>query len=437
MFRKEVNAQSPLRILERSTHGGLGPGKLGVVMARAGVGKTAFLVQIGLDEGLRGRDVLHIALGQSLDHAQSWYDGLFDDLARDAGLDDRETVRANLNRRRVIQAYPEVSVDAPRIEKAVELYRTHLELKPGVILVDGYDWSESDIVGRSADIGALKALARRLEAELWMSAQTHRSTTGPHPTRVPAPCAAYESIINVGLFLEPKGHLVSVRLLKDHDNAVVDNTHLELEPDTLQLVRHDQPVQPAELPPRAYTLLSGGAKGTECAFGEFAEEWGLTEINYSFAGRPTARNRGVVELQDEELKQGEVSSAYLETQLRRQFPRTPQFRKMLHTIWHQVATSGQVFVVGVILEDATVNGGTGWAAELAKHLGKPVHVFDQEKRRWFTWNQGRWADEAAPRISRTRFTGTGTRFLSDDGRAAIRSLFEFSFGQPGSRPGAT
>ena len=41
MYRKQVNEKSPLRILERSTHGGLGPGNLGVVMARAGVGKIA------------------------------------------------------------------------------------------------------------------------------------------------------------------------------------------------------------------------------------------------------------------------------------------------------------------------------------------------------------------------------------------------------------
>ena len=45
----QVNENSPLRILERCCQEGLGEGELGVVMARAGVGKTAFLVQIGLD----------------------------------------------------------------------------------------------------------------------------------------------------------------------------------------------------------------------------------------------------------------------------------------------------------------------------------------------------------------------------------------------------
>src|SRR5215813_14939012 len=105
MYAKDVNEHSPLRILERSIHGGLGKGNLGVVMARAGVGKTACLVQIGLDDLMRGRDVLHVALGQSLEHVQSWYDALFDDLAARTHLEDREGVRAQVTRRRIIKAY--------------------------------------------------------------------------------------------------------------------------------------------------------------------------------------------------------------------------------------------------------------------------------------------------------------------------------------------
>ena len=50
MYTKEINERSPLRVFERSIHGGLGKGNLGVVMSRAGVGKTAFL-----DRGGPGR----------------------------------------------------------------------------------------------------------------------------------------------------------------------------------------------------------------------------------------------------------------------------------------------------------------------------------------------------------------------------------------------
>jgi hypothetical protein len=74
------------------------------------------------------------------------------------------------------------------------------------------------------------------------------------------------------------------------------------------------------------------------------------------------------------------------------------------------------------------HGGTGWAVELARHWGKPVHLFDQERKRWYERD---WV-EAQPAITRERFAGAGTRSLSDDGRAAIRALFERSFGAPRS-----
>ncbi len=430
MFRKEVNAQSPLRILERSIHGGLGRGNLGVVMARAGVGKTAFLVQVGLDDLLRERDVLHIGIGQNLDHIQSWYDALFDDLARDTNLEDREQVKASVAKRRVIQAFTEREFSIEKVERAVALYGEHLEMKPSAILVDGYIWEDRPIVKVAADLGALRAMASRMNAELWLTAQTHRELVPHHPTKIPEPCAPFEELVDVAVYLEPHGHLVSVRLLKDHDNDKVAETHLELEPDTMQLVTDQAATNPTPLPPSAHTLLSGAANGAEAEFGAMAETWGLAEINFSFSGRTTARDRGVVELTEAELKQGEVNSAYIEAKLHRQFPNTPTFRKMLQTIWHQVVTSGQVFVIGLIQDDGTVRGGTGWAAELARHFGKPVHVFDQEKNAWFTWSEGKWIAEEAPTVQRSRFTGTGTRFLSDEGKLAIRKLFERSFGTP-------
>ncbi|MBI4821903.1 MAG: hypothetical protein HY791_36935 [Deltaproteobacteria bacterium] len=182
-------------------------------------------------------------------------------------------------------------------------------------------------------------------------------------------------------------------------------------------------------PAPSYTLLSGGAQGAESEFGATAEKFGLREVNFTFAGRTPERTVNLFELSDAELRQGSVSTAYVERQLHRKFPESPTFQKMLQTIWHQVVTAGEVFVVGAILEDGTVKGGTGWAAELARHFKKELHVFDQEKKSWFTWVDGAWKSEDPPMIYRRRFAGTGTRFLTDDGREAIKSLFERSFGK--------
>ena len=55
MYGKELNERNPLRLFEHSIHGGLGRGNIGVVVARHGIGKTAFLVGIALDDAMRGR----------------------------------------------------------------------------------------------------------------------------------------------------------------------------------------------------------------------------------------------------------------------------------------------------------------------------------------------------------------------------------------------
>ena len=87
--------------------------------------------------------------------------------------------------------------------------------------------------------------------------------------------------------------------------------------------------------------------------------------------------------------------------------------------------------VKVVLEDGTVRGGTGWGAEFAKLCNKPLHVFDQERDAWFTWDGDQFSQRSpsdSPVITHPHFTGTGTRTIRDNGRAAIEALFTRSFG---------
>src|SRR5262249_20984785 len=90
MYAKELNERNPLRLFEHSIHGGLGPGNVGVVVARHGIGKTAFLVGIALDDAMRGRKVLHVSLDKTDDHIREFYDEIFMDLAHSAHLGSAE-----------------------------------------------------------------------------------------------------------------------------------------------------------------------------------------------------------------------------------------------------------------------------------------------------------------------------------------------------------
>ncbi len=79
-------------------------------------------------------------------------------------------------------------------------------------------------------------------------------------------------------------------------------------------------------------------------------------------------------------------------------------------------------------ELATVKGGTGWGAEFAKLCNKPLYVFDQDKGDWFRWSGDAWETDSEPTITHHKFTGTGTRFINESGKAAIDALFGRSFG---------
>jgi hypothetical protein len=179
-----------------------------------------------------------------------------------------------------------------------------------------------------------------------------------------------------------------------------------------------------------FTLFSGGAQGAEAEFGAQAEKFGVQEVNYSFEGHKIERTRGLRMLTQEELMRKDVSLTYVSKLLDRNFSNGPLIRMVLRTIMYQVDAGLEVFVVGAILDNGTVNGGTGWGAEFAKICNKPLFVFDQVKDAWFTWKDQSWQQIATPVISKAHFTGTGTRFLEDNGRKAIAELFAKSFGAP-------
>src|SRR5215203_2536735 len=105
MFRKEVNERNPMRVFEKSMHGGLGKGNLGGVISRAGVGKTAMLVQIALDDLMRERKVLHISHEHAVDHVRAYYDEIFHELAAQCKLENVEQERIKVERRRLIYSH--------------------------------------------------------------------------------------------------------------------------------------------------------------------------------------------------------------------------------------------------------------------------------------------------------------------------------------------
>ncbi|MEM1024238.1 MAG: hypothetical protein AAGD10_01660 [Myxococcota bacterium] len=400
-------------VAARSFSGRLGfdaePGVLSVVLARAATGRTTFLVHLGAERLMAEGSVLHAAVADQVDDLRRWYEAAL----TQRGIPGPD--RARLHRRLLIQTPDRI---APELLEGT--LRSGLEPPPSLLLLDGFDWA-GNLVERAGTLGGLIGLARPLSAELWLTATVH---VAPDVRRLAAPVDRFDPLITRAVDLAPRGEKLVLRHLRSEGQPLNDEIDVaELPLGGPEFIERAKP-----LPAGAYTLLSGGAEGAEALFGACAQSHGVQELNFSFAGRRPERTRGLVELSAEELRQGEVARGYIEQRLARKFPNTPNFQALMQTIWHQVATAGEVFIVGLLLPDGSVNGGTGWAAELAKHFHKPVHVFDQGRGHWLDWTGDEWRSVEPPRITHARFTGTGTRYLNPAGREAIEGLFTRTFG---------
>ncbi len=228
MYRRFVNARSPLRLLEKGLHGGLGRGNLGVVLAGHGVGKTSFLVGVALDELLRGGHVLHVALDQTVSHVRAYYDTVFEELAASTHLDNAAVTHAEIDRKRSIRAYPPRTFNPAKLREAVKV-ESEAGARPELVILEGY---ELDSLDRD-DLLDLRALAGELEAELWLSLGCSDEEVGG----VPPALSEMAELVGVILALEPGGGTVALRALKDHDNPDPTALHVSLDPRTLLLDR--------------------------------------------------------------------------------------------------------------------------------------------------------------------------------------------------------
>jgi hypothetical protein len=384
------------------------PGRPGLVVAPPGTGKTALLAHVAIEALLAERRVLHVALGDTVEHVRAHYDEVLR-AVRGLSGSDHATATIAIERRRMILSYAHPSAGSafspPHLLERVRMLGEVAGFQPERIVLDGV---RADAWAAHGE--ALAGLSAELGVELWIGVSTEDGL----------PVGGPETAFVLRLALEEGA--MHLHLVADGADAALP---WSLDPSTLGLVDGTQVEGPA-VPASSVTLYSGGAAGAEEAFGAAAERYGLREVAFTFEGHRQAREVGRVELSSRELEAGDVSLVYVSRRLSREYNQHGLIRKVLQTLWHMVSRAQQVFVVGVIQPDRTVVGGTGWSVELARMWSKEVWVYDQDRHAWFTWDGSAWA-RGEPRITSAQICGTGTRYLEDDGRAAIDGLFERSF----------
>ncbi len=225
---KDFIEVSPLRVLEKSSQKGLGKGNLGVLMARAGVGKTACLIHIAFDKLFRKEKLVHISLEDVPEKITSYYNVIFYDLVKALGMDNEIDGRMLLERNRMILSYLNQSFEIGRLRENLKNLVENVELDPDALIVDGLDFPKA---GREIFEG-FKEIAEEFDTEIWFSALSHRHITDINERGVPYPCNHIDDLFSIIIQLQPTQSGILLQLLKDHENEIAPDMSVRLDPNT-------------------------------------------------------------------------------------------------------------------------------------------------------------------------------------------------------------
>lgn len=226
MGKKELITTNPLRVLGLDNKAEEGGQNLGLVMARAGLGKTAILVQIALDSMLRGNRVLHVAIGQSIEKTRDRYDDI---LAKLVGDLDEET-STEISRKRMIMTFKEQIFSRTMLEERLKDLIQQDVFKPDCLIIDGYEFDENSRQGMEE----LKQLMADLGISvIWFSAVRHRNDDRVSTDGVPAPCHTIDDLFEVVLLINPQENVMKLDILRCAYCEVEPGTTLLLDPSTM------------------------------------------------------------------------------------------------------------------------------------------------------------------------------------------------------------
>ena len=226
MLKKELILQNPLRLMGHDSDDILADGGFGVVMARAGVGKTAIGVQLAINSQLRHQNVLHIALKDPVQKVCLWYDEVLKNLIDQYEISQEERLWETILPHRFIMTFKVEAFSVPVLEERLNDLIEQGIFVPKTVLIDGFPFESDD----RAKLEELKALSKKLGFHVWFTMTTHRHVQ-PGPDGFPPTFSRVEDLFEVAVQLIPEGKAVNVKALK----GLPENSVLRLDPTTMLL----------------------------------------------------------------------------------------------------------------------------------------------------------------------------------------------------------
>ncbi|MDR0409905.1 MAG: hypothetical protein LBH18_05865 [Spirochaetaceae bacterium] len=230
MVKNELVQRSPVRLLEKIIEGGLKAGEIGVLASPKGIGKTSVLVQIALDKLLQDKKIIHISFNQHTSYVQSWYENLFDEIAKKKQMENERDVADSIIHNRVLMNFSQESVNSDTIRRALKSMIVEGGFKADSIIIDGFDFS----LAERGRISTLKDFAKELGMSVWYSCDINsESRCDKHG--LPLVLKDFEDLIDVVIELESKSAHTELRVIKEHGQYHPEGV-VSLDPKTLLIL---------------------------------------------------------------------------------------------------------------------------------------------------------------------------------------------------------
>jgi hypothetical protein len=234
MVKQEIIQRSPVRIFEKSIHGGLGAGEVGIIASPSGIGKTSVLVQIALDKLLQTKKVIHVSFTQHTDYVLAWYEDIFNEFIRKKNLENSREVKNEVTKNRVLMKFNQEGVSGDQILRSLRALIVDGGFNAEALIVDGCDFSLVD----QTRIANIKQFARDMKLSVWYSC----TVQGPEPydkRNIPRVIRDYTELIDVVIVLEPKPDHIELTVSKDREAFNPEQMALRLDPKTLLILGRD------------------------------------------------------------------------------------------------------------------------------------------------------------------------------------------------------
>ena len=233
MLKNELILKNPLRRMGYESDDILKRGEFGAVMARAGVGKTAFLVQLALNSMLREKNVLHISLNDPVKKISLWYKEVFNRIATQYAIHQSAQLWDTVLPHRFIMTFRVEGFSVPKLEERLTDLIEQSIFKPHTMIIDGLPFD--DAVNR--DLADLKNLASRQGMHVWFTVRTHRHEE-PGPSGTPAQLIQVADLFEVAIQLVPVGKQIQIKAFKGLGSQG-DQPDLMLDPATMLIQDQD------------------------------------------------------------------------------------------------------------------------------------------------------------------------------------------------------